>query len=148
MCRAVRHAGVAALRAGVARVDPCFLMGEDATFRGPPQVALMLGVVPRLEWAPEGCDAGVSVTDIKTVMANPEGSEGLDQHPVGPVFGPMERGKVKFWGFGEEAGKTDPIGTAVDWAVYQAYWRGQDPIIRDLQTRLAALERKAALKRD
>jgi hypothetical protein len=109
----------------------------------------MLGVVPRMELATEGSDASVSVSDLKTVMANPEGLEGLDPYPFGPVFGRMEPGKVKFWGYGEEAGKTDPMGmTGVDWAVYRGYWPGQDPTIRDLQTRLAELERKAVLKRE
>ena len=99
------------------------------------QVALMLGVVPRMDFAGEGSDAGVSVSDIKTAVANPEGLEGLEPYPAGPMVGLMEPGLFKVRGFPKRS------------AGYQGYyWPGQDPTIRDLQARLAELERKAVLK--
>lgn len=111
------------------------------------QVALMLGVVPRMEFASEGSDASVSVSDIKTLTESSKGLEGLDPYPVGPEVGRLDSGPVWIRGYGQELGTLDPAGMAgVDVAVYQRYWPGQDPAIRDLQARLAELERKAVLK--
>jgi transcriptional regulator with XRE-family HTH domain len=106
------------------------------------QVALMLGVVPRMEFATEGSDASVSVSDLETVMATPEGMEGLDQYPIGPLVVRMKQGPVSFEASMLRDGLIDPFGR------FQGYWSEQDPTIRDLQARLSELERKAVLKQE
>ena len=116
------------------------------------RVALMLGVVPRLDFAVKGAIAAVSVGDMETIRANPAGLRRLDQPSTGTPEGFRTEGGNTGNGIATGTG-----GPANDTLAPSAKVEGAGPgpmtdsnagdprildlRIRDLELRVAAIER-------
>ncbi len=127
------------------------------------RVALMLGVAPRLDFAGRGSAATVSVGDAETIQANPEGLQRLDQPSMTiPVVSRAEGGGMAAGDDGNTrfhpnarlatvagAGAAGVAPVVIPVTVPAA----QDPRIldlriRDLEARMASMERRRVVTND